>query len=140
MPMKWHGAQAVKLIDMEVGKRVDAAARFVRNEARKILSRDQPTVIYGKSAGRSRKGLDPSRPGEPPKKVTGDLRLSITKEFDRSTMTAQVGTRFAYGRFLELGTRSRGKGKGLLARPWLRPVLVNNQGQIRRRFGIGVKI
>ena len=140
MAMKWRGPEAVKLIDMEVGKRVDAAGRFVWGEARKIVSRAQPVKIYGKGAGRSRKGLKPSLAGEPPKKVTGALRLSITKEFDRSAMAVQVGTRLPYGKYLELGTRPRGKGKGLRPRPWLRPTLVNHQAEIRARFGVGGKV
>ena len=134
MAMVWRGPEAIKLIDMEVGKRVDAAGRFVWGEARKIVSRDQTVKIYGKGAGRSRKGLKPSLAGEPPKKVTGALRLSITKEFDRVAMAVQIGTRFDYGKFLELGTRK------MAARPWLRPTLVNHQAEIRARFGVGGKV
>jgi len=140
MAMVWRGPEAVKLINMEVGMRLDATGRFVRDKAKELVSRSQPVRIYGKKAGRSRKGLDPSRPGEPPKKVTGMFRMSIKKEFDRPTLTVRVGTNLAYGRYLELGTRSRGKGKGLLKRPWLRPTLVNHQAEIRARFGVGGKV
>ena len=133
------------MIDMEVGRRVDACARFVQGEARKIVSRAQPVRIYGKKAGRSRKGLDPSKPGEPPKKVTGDLRKTIRKEFDSASMTARVGTNLPYGRYLEMGTgggrlTKASGGARMAPRPWLRPTLVNHQGEIKRRFGIGVKI
>jgi len=134
MPMKWRGPEAVKLINMEVGKRLDATGRFVRDKAKELVSRSQPVRIYGKKAGRSRKGLDPSRPGEPPKKVSGDLRISIKKEFDRAAMAVQIGTRLPYGKHLELGTRK------MAARPWLRPTLVNHQAEIRARFGVGGKV
>ena len=148
--MKWHGDTALKLIRFEAANRVDAAARFVRDRAKELVSRDQPVS----GAGSSRRGLDPSQPGEPPKKVTGHLRMNIQKDMDRGRIEARVGTNVPYGKWLELGTRARGKGatsymaamraiagsKRMAARPWLRPTLVTNAMEIQRRFGIGVKI
>lgn len=136
MSMTWKGDQAVKLINMEAGKRVDAALRFTRDKAKQVVSRAQPVRIYGKKAGRSRKGLDPSKPGEPPKKLTGHLRMNIRKEFDPALVEGRVGvgTNVPYSKHLELGTRK------MAARPWLRPTLVNNASEIRRRFGVGVTI
>ena len=60
MAMKWRGDEAVKKIRLTVGQRVDMAARFIRDEAKKLVSRSQPVRIYAKGGGRSRKGLDPS--------------------------------------------------------------------------------
>ncbi len=132
--MKWNGKEAIRLIDLEAGKRVDGALRFVRDKAKIKVSRSQPTIIHGKSEGRSRKGLDPSKPGEPPKKVTGSLRLSIRKEFDKASVSGRVGTNVPYGKHLELGTRN------MDPRPWLRPTLTENAAELRARFGIGVKV
>jgi len=134
MAMKWYGIEAMDRIRKEAGNRVDMCARFVRDQAKELVSRDQPVRIYAKSAGRSRKGLDPSLPGEPPKKVTGHLRMNIKHEMDRALIEAHVGTNVPYGKFLELGTRK------MAPRPWLRAALVRNAAEIQRRFGIGVKI
>ena len=134
--MKWNGKEAIRLIDLEAGKRVDGALRFVRDKAKIKVSRSQPTIIHGKSEGRSRKGLDPSKPGEPPKKVTGSLRLRIRKEFDKKLIEGRVGVdkTVPHGKHLELGTRN------MDPRPWLRPTLTENAAELRARFGIGVKV
>ena len=134
MAMKWHGEEAMRRIRTEAGNRVDMAARFVRDRAKELVSRDQPVRIYAKGAGRSRKGLDPSKPGEPPKKVTGHLRMNIKKEPTPINMVTRVGTNVPYGKHLELGTRK------MAARPWLWAAIVRNAVELQRRFGIGVKL
>ena len=136
MTMKWNGGQAVSLINAEVGKRVDAAARVLRDRAKELVSRGQPVRIYGKAAGRSRKGMEPSKPGEPPKIVTAHLRLNIKKEYSRTLLEARVGvgTNVPYGKWLELGTRT------IAARPWLSAAVYQSAGELHRRFGIGITI
>ena len=134
MAMKWHGIEAMDRIRKEAGNRVDGAARAVEGWAKELVSREQPVVIYGKGAGRSRKGLDPSLPGEPPKKVSGWLRMNIASEMDRARIEARVGTNVPYGKHLELGTRK------MAPRPWIRAALVRNAVELQRRFGIGVKL
>ena len=131
MAMKWHGEEAMRRIRTEAGNRVDMAARFVRDRAKELVSRDQPVRIYAKGAGRSRKGLDPSKPGEPPKKVSGHLRINIKKDMDRARIEARVGTNVPYGKWLEFGTRK------MKPRPWLRRTLTENMGEIRRLLGYG---
>ena len=141
--MKWNGRQAVSLIGAEVGKRVDGAARVLRDRAKELISRGQPVKIYAKGDKRSRKGLDPSKPGEPPKMVSGDLRLSVKKE--RSGTEARVGTNLPYGKWLELGTGG-GKwtavstGARMYPRPWLSRAVYESAGELRRRFNVGMTI
>ena len=147
MTMKWNGRQAVSLLDAEVGKRVDAAARVLRDRAKELISRGQPVKIYGRSfhartvgmikraesmSGRSRKGLDPSQPGEPPKIVSAHLRLNVKKQHIGAE--ARVGTNVPYGKWLELGTRT------MAARPWLSAAVYQSAGELHRRFGIGITI
>ena len=116
-----------------MNKRVDAAARVIRNEARKLISRDQPYKIYGKKGSRSRHGLDPSSPGEPPKKLTGTLRIGVLQEKELLVPEARVGTNVPYGKWLEMGTRK------MAPRPWLSAALRNKAADIMRRFKIKVK-
>lgn len=132
MTMKWHGREATSLINAEIGRRVDGAARLLRDRAKELVSRGQSVRIYGKAAGRSRKGLDPSKPGEPPKIVTAHLRLNIKKE--ARGIEARVGTNVPYGKYLELGTRL------MASRPWLFRATVESAGELQRRFGIGVTL
>ena len=83
---------------------------------KKKINRSQP-ISYG-NTGRAY-GKDPSRPGEPPKKVTEVLLQSIAfaVETDDTGITLSVGTNVTYGKHLELGTSK------MAARPYLRPSL-----------------
>ena len=132
--MKWRGDEAAGKIRLSLQQRVDMAARVVRDHARELVSRDQPVKIYAKAAGRSRKGLEPSRPGEPPKKVTGHLRMNIQKEVSTDGMSARIGTNVPYGKMLELGT-----SRNLAPRPWLKRAITDTAAEVRRRFNVGVK-
>jgi len=134
MPMEWNGPEALARIRDETGKRIDMAARFIRDRAKEGLSRTQEVRIYGKKGKRSRKGMDPSQPGEFPKKVSGHLRIDTRKEFDKELLEARVGTNVPYGKWLELGTRTMAR------RPFMRLTLTQNAPELMRRFGIGVKI
>lgn len=82
--------------------------------------------VIRKKAGRRVYGKNPSAPGEPPRKQTGQLRRSVQAEVDRDALTARVGTNVEYGKHLELGTR-----KGLAARPWLRPAYLKALPKVR---------
>lgn len=65
-----------------------------------------------------RKNRSPSRPGQAPGVVTGQLHLSVQQ--DRSNINQfvlRVGTNLAYGRHLEYGARIRPKNKKALAVP-----------------------
>ena len=91
------------------------------------LNRFQKTRIVG---GR-RVGLDPSLPGEPPKRVTGRLIQSIaTRVIDQGrTVAGRVGTNVVYARRLELGfNRSDSAGRFVrqAPRPFMRNTLEEN--------------
>lgn len=132
MAMKWHGEEALKRIHAEVGNRLQGAAMFIQGRVREALSVAQPTRLTHPAAGGSRRiGLDPSRPGEYPKKVTGFLRRGVAYEVDRTRLRARVGTNVPYGKYLELGTRK------MAARPWLLRTVTLHNAAIRAKFGVG---
>lgn len=89
---------------------------------KKKINRSQP-IIYG-NTGRAY-GKDPSKPGEPPKKVTEVLLQSIAfaVETDASSITLSVGTNVPYGKYLELGTSNEDGSPKMAPRPFLRPSL-----------------
>ena len=133
MTLKWRGDQVVSLINADMMTRVDAASRVIRDTAKRLVGRAQPYKIYGKKGSRSRKGLDPSRPGEPPKKLAGELRKGILKDMDLLKPEARVGTNVEYGKWLEMGTRN------MAPRPWLSAALRKAAPRLMRRFRIKVK-
>lgn len=63
---------------------------------------DTAQEVAGK--GVRRRGLDPSSPGEYPKRVSGRLIRSVSWQFESSLVT-MVGTSLGYGAILELTDR-----------------------------------
>lgn len=89
------------------------------------------------NAGYNRVGLDPSKPYEPPKKVTGRLFQSITAEAHQNDQRTwgTWGSNVVYARALELGYTgrdSRGFQRNLAPRPYLRPVMLRHKQEIQR--------
>jgi HK97 gp10 family phage protein len=95
----WKGNDFKKLVRMDAGQRLEAAAILLKNEIKQDLSEPSPPV---------------SSPGTPPHKDTGRIRASISHEVDTQALTARVGTNVEYAKYLELGT------KNMAARPFLR--------------------
>lgn len=111
----------------EIERNMRATTVFVRDEVKKKLNRGQPTRTLPSG---SIIGLDPSKPGEPPKKITSQLQNSITTRVTttRREIIGEVGTPLKKGFWLEFGTRQ------MAARPYLRPTIAEN----KRKIGRGV--
>lgn len=115
---KDNSAKVRKQIEAAIGKRLDAAAILTVNHVRTMISVEGAAkgAPGRNSRGRYTKGrlvygANPSKPGEPPHKQTGQLARSIA--WERDGLVARVGTNVKYSRYLELGT-SR-----MAARPFL---------------------
>ena len=108
-------------VHAEQRRRVERAAIVVDRNAKRLLSISGTGVMGAlgvvravKATRRKIYGAFPSAPGEPPRKQTGHLRRSVTREvLPGDSPIARVGTNVKYGRWLELGT-SR-----MQPRPWL---------------------
>lgn len=128
MKVKWNDAELISAINKHLSVRIARIGALVETEVVRLISRDQP-VKSSKNKERLY-GLDPSKPGEPPKVLHGRLRGSIThKTFrDGNTWIAVIGSNVEYARALELGNPDT----GLAARPYLRPGLLNKKKEILR--------
>ncbi len=113
-------------------KNMEVATVFVRDEVKKKLNRGQPTRTLRSG---SVIGLDPSKPREPPKKITAQLQNSIrTKVIRRkNAIIGLVVTNLKKGRWLEFGTSK------MKPRPYLRPTLSEQRRKIGRVVALGVK-
>lgn len=116
-----------KALDREEA-RMKLATVYVQGQAKRLVNRGNP------------KGDNPSRPGEPPKKVTGRLFGDIFARVERTkdAVIGYVGTSVAYGRRLELGFVGRdslGRLYHQLPRPFLRPALFGNVSRVKRILG-----
>lgn len=121
----WEGDKVTKDLHDRMEKNMRLAVAFLQGEVRKSINRGNPT------------GFDPSRQGEPPKRVTGRLFNSIATRVQsaKRKITGAIGTNVSYARRLELGftgTDSKGRNVRQRARPFLRPAIRNNVRALRR--------
>ncbi len=109
--IRWNIDAFLKLTQDQLAKNFQKAGVYFVSKEREFLNRDQQ---YKRYASGKHKGLNPSKPGEFPKKLTGQLQRSITWSFDRPKMTLIVGSNLKpYPSLLQTGTRF------MAARPWL---------------------
>lgn len=116
-------AQIRQAVLVGLGRGITRSLDLARREIRASMLK-QPTTVT--ASGRT-VGLDPSRPGEPPKRVSGALARSLQQAV-KVTATKVVGTlaeERRYAPFLEFGTRR------MAARPHMRPVMTRNQKKFR---------
>lgn len=117
MPIKsWNTDAVVNAARGRVTSGMKKAMAYAVGRVRVKINRGNPTGDF------------PSLPGEPPKKVTGQLFASITSkvEQERDEVVGTYGSGIVYARILELGyhgTNAAGQTVNFPARPYLRPVL-----------------
>lgn len=121
--VNWNGDQFAAQVKAEMGRRLNASAIVVESHAKTLIntagtSGGAQYDADGKRIKGAYKKLkyntNPSKPGDPPHKQTGNLQRSVTHEVSVWWSRARIGTNVKYGRWLELGT------KWMAARPWLR--------------------
>ena len=110
MALKWNGELFAAAIQKHLEESFRDCGLTLKDHIQTNLGREQPTA----GTGRRKRGLDPSNPGEYPKKVRGHLRKNIASEVQRKPeLVMRVGTNVPYGLWLETGTRN------MAPRPWL---------------------
>lgn len=119
--VKWFGQKWLDEIRKDQTKKMQKAVRLVRNEVVKSL---------GVKVGRNANGrvTERSKPGEPPRLETGELRRSIATEVDtdRGEVVGRVGTNKEYAKYLEL--------PAYLNRPFLLPAVARTKDQVANIF------
>lgn len=106
------------------------AVVWVRDRIKEKLNRGQRRKIL--KSGHII-GLDPSAPGEPPKKITAQLQNSIAGDVrrTRNSIVGRVGSPLKKAKHLEFGTSK------MAARPFLRPTIAENKVKIARIMVLG---
>lgn len=120
----WRGKKIVKIARNKIERNMGEVTQFMRNEVIKSINTSQPTR---RQASGRRVGLSPSQPGQPPKRIEGDLVRSIIAEVEvaKTKVIGRYGsTQGKKAKALELGTSKMG------ARPFLRPPLFKNKKRI----------
>jgi len=102
------------------------AAIEVDRRAKELLSVPGTAVAIGRGQkGKRVQDVVKSKPGEPPRKQTGEGRASVTYEVDEKALIARIGSHLKKMKALELGTK-----KGLKPRPWLRRALFEMKAKV----------
>ncbi len=117
---------ALARIEAEHKKNLARAAIHLKAKCREYCNRPQEYERTKGPKGVHYKGLDPSQPGEFPKRVIGDLVRSIAHEPAPDKLNWKVGTASIVGLYLEFGTRK------MAARPWLSQTLLLERDNIMR--------
>lgn len=130
---EWHGDKIKADVAERLAGNMRLAVVFLQGEVRKSINRGQRTRV----SGRSVIGLDPSAPGEPPKRLTGRLIQSIATKVtkSRTMIKGTYGSNLAYARRLELGfagTDAAGRNVRQAPRPYLRAAFVKNKKTVAR--------
>ncbi len=128
--LKWNDEEIFTRVATTVEDRMERACIVVRDNVKILLNR-----------GNSR-GTDPSKPGEPPKKVSGRLFRSVSyrvaKDADGNAV-GLVGSNVPYEPRLELGfagTDSLGRKYRQAPRPAFRPGYYRSIEALKKIFGI----
>lgn len=124
---KWNAGKILGKTKDQIEENMGVVVQMLRGDVIKSINTSQETVTS--RTGR-RRGLNPSTPGQPPKRVEGDLVRSIVAEVKVAGLRivgryGSTQTKKAIG--LEFGT-----SRGLAARPFLRPPLARRRKEIVR--------
>lgn len=131
--IKWHGDRVTGAVKRELDGRVDRACQLVQREIIGLLRGARSGRRYYVPNTKSK--YTASAPGEPPAWRTGQLANSIDyeKKTEKNKIRGFVGTTIKekWPYWLEVGT----PGGQVSPRPYLRPGLHKNEGQIKRILG-----
>jgi len=122
----WRENIFFDVVRKDVEQNMGKVVNFLRNEVVKSINTSQPTK---RAASGKRTGLNPSKPGEAPKRVEGDLVKSITTEVfteDKKVRGFYGSTQTDKALALEFGTSD------MEPRPFLRPPLTLHREAIVR--------
>jgi phage gpG-like protein len=116
--------------------RMRKAVVFLQGKVKQLINRGQKK----RRSGNRYVGLDPSKPGEPPKKLSNLLFSSISTQIIRTKreVVGVVGTNVKYARRLELGfmgTDKLGRKVYQAPRPYLRRAVLENRDAVKTILG-----
>lgn len=125
MTVRWLGDEVYQRLYRQISSNMDLAVQHVKGEVQKSINRGNAD------------GSSPSRPGEPPKKVSGRLFQSIATDKIEgiSQIVGVIGTNDEKAPRLELGfvgTDAQGRNISQAPRPFLRPGLDNSASAVER--------
>lgn len=108
----WNDKVIIGLTENEVKAGISRATLSLLRDAKLSIGKKGGLIRKTK---KGRQVRQPSIPGKPPHRQTGQLVSSVGHEFEQGGLVGIVGTNVKHGFWLEFGTTK------MAARPWLRP-------------------
>ena len=107
--IRWFGRQTKAAVRKKAYDGLRRATAFAQAEIKRAISKPAMVGKGGAKSPSAKSKRKPrryqhSKPGEPPRAITGKLRQSIFQSTDRGRMLGSVGTTLKYGAGLEKGT------------------------------------
>jgi phage gpG-like protein len=108
------------------GLGVEAAGKFLKSRIKEVISEPAPRkrVTSRKTGTIYYRAKTKAKAGAPPRKLSGQLRRSITEEYSKVLRTSRVGTNVIYARRLEKGINGKN------AHPYLVKTMERYQSQL----------
>lgn len=112
--IQWNGKAFQRVLREDLIRGLTLATQLLRKKVVREISKSAITkagAVSPSKGGRSPRVLTHSRPGKPPRAISGKLRQSIFASVNKAdasnveSMFGAVGTKLDYGVGLELGTR-----------------------------------
>lgn len=108
----WNDKVILDLTRREVASGIEKATLSLLRDSKLSIGKKGGLVRKSKKGRQIR---EPSPPGKPPHRQTGELVSAVGHEFEDGGLVGIVGTNIKHGKWLEFGTTK------MPARPWLRP-------------------
>ena len=91
-------------IRAKIARGLTKACIHLNNKAKVLISVPAPRErVTSRTGSIYWRATTPATPGAPPRKLSGNLRRSVTYMVDKETLVGRVGTSVNYGRHLENG-------------------------------------
>lgn len=109
--IKWYGPQVSAKVNRKAYEGLRRATAFAQRKVKEAISKPAMVGKGGAKSPSAKSKRKPrryqhSKPGQPPRAITGKLRQSIFQSTDRKRMLGSVGTTLKYGAALEKGVRA----------------------------------
>lgn len=120
----WDATGLLNKVTSDTAGRMTKAGIYFVGRLRQAVNTGQEYKRYKGKHGIYYHGLNPSKPGEMPHKLTGQLQRSITWKLDKANLVLTVGSGLDYAGYLQTGT------KKMKSRPWLSRTWSNEKAKV----------
>jgi hypothetical protein len=140
----WYGDDFTTQLKGQVKKRLRRVAKLGQKTLKQLISvpNAKVTTITNRKTGKARRkitdrGSQPSKPGQPPRKLTGALAGSTYSVVLKKRLASRYGVRMPHGMLMERGRKT--PTNVMLPRPFREPVKRRIASEAARILGESIQ-